>query len=66
MADSNRSVAIVAVIAILIMVGLAIYFVAEETNDDIEIDLGLQETRLLDVSASEAALRPPPGFALAG
>ena len=42
MAASNRSaVTIVAIIAIVILVGLAIYFVREETDDTLEIDISL-------------------------
>lgn len=40
MADTNQSVGIVAIIAIIIIVGLAIYFVRQEADDDIDIDLG--------------------------
>lgn len=41
MADGNRNaVNIVAILAIVIIVGLVIYFVMEETDDTIEIDLG--------------------------
>lgn len=41
MADSQRSmVSIVVVIAIVILVGLAIWFVREESNDTLEIDIG--------------------------
>ena len=42
MAASSRSaVAIVAILAIVILVGLAVYFVREETDDTLEIDIGL-------------------------
>lgn len=41
MADSQRSmVTVVVVIAIVILVGLAIWFVREESNDTLEIDIG--------------------------
>ncbi len=41
MADSQKSmVTVVAVIAIVILVGLAVYFVMQETDDTIEIDIG--------------------------
>ncbi len=43
MANDNRTVvSIVAVIAIVILVGLAIFFVMEEVEDDtVDIDIGL-------------------------
>ena len=42
MADSQKSmVSVVAIIAIVILVGVAVYFVMQERNDSvIEIDLG--------------------------
>lgn len=44
MADSNRSaVTAVAIIAIVILVALVAYFVMEETDDTIDVDLGQVE-----------------------
>jgi hypothetical protein len=41
MASSNRNlVTVVAIIAIVILVGLAIYFVREESNDGLQIEIG--------------------------
>jgi hypothetical protein len=41
MANSNRNlVTVVAIIAIVILVGLAIYFVREESNDGLQIEIG--------------------------
>lgn len=43
MAESNRTaVTIVAVLAMVILVGIVAYFVMEETDDSLEIDVGGQ------------------------
>lgn len=41
MADSQKSmVTVVAIIAIVILVGIVVWFIREESEDSIEIDLG--------------------------
>lgn len=46
MAESNRTaVSVVAILAIVILVGLVVYFVMEETDDDIEVEFNGQGER---------------------
>lgn len=65
MADTNQGVGIVAIIAIIIIVGLAIYFVRQEADDDVEVDLGARS--VLVMPESPAAHQPAsfrPGLTL--
>jgi hypothetical protein len=65
MADSNRSaVSVVAIIAIVILVGVVIYFVMEETNDTIEIDLGGRLTQEAPTLLVDHAAPAPPAVSL--
>jgi len=62
MADSQKSVvSTVAIIAIVILVGLVFYFVWEETNDDIEIDLNLDGQQDVPVQVDRSDT-PTPEF----
>lgn len=46
MADSNRTaVSVVAILAIVILIGLVVYFVTEEADDDVEIEFNGQLER---------------------
>lgn len=63
MAEVHKTaVTVVAILAIIILVGLVVYFVIEETNDDIEIDFNSQLEREAPAHVSSAGtpLVPPP------
>ena len=51
--SGNTAVTITAIIAILVIVGLVFYFVREEADDDIEIDLGSAVTQVLPDAGGE-------------
>jgi hypothetical protein len=63
MADSNRTaVTAVAIIAIVILVGLVAYFVMEETDDTIDIDLGQLDAETPSVVADRLPVPSRPAF----
>jgi len=67
MADSQRSVvSIVAIFAIVILVGLVVYFVMDETDDAIEIDFNLDGSRDAPAQVAELQGVPSGGFILSG
>jgi uncharacterized protein (UPF0333 family) len=61
MADSQKSmVSIVAIIAIVILIGAVIYFIMQESDDSvIEIDIGSAADAPAWVSAATSAARVP-------
>ena len=64
MADSQRSmVSIVVVIAIVILVGLVIWFMREESNDTLEIDIGSAPSPALATTPNDAHRPSDPGRA---
>lgn len=68
MAEPRGALSIVAILAIVILVGLVVYFVMEETDDDIEIDFNLVPSNAPAqvAAAPEASLTSAPlpiGFA---
>ena len=60
MADSQSSmVSIVGIIAILILVGLAAYFIIDREDNDLEVDIG-QSSRDVPVQVIEKSALAPP------
>jgi hypothetical protein len=56
MANSQKSlVSVVAILAIVILVGMVVYFVMEEANSDIEIDLNLDGAQDAPVQIDRSA-----------
>ena len=62
MAESNKTaVSVVAILAIVILIGLVVYFVTEEADDDVEIDFNGQGERDAPVLVHDGA-QPPPAL----
>ena len=59
MAESNKTaVSVVAILAIVILIGLVIYFITEEADDDVEIDFNGQGERDAPTWVHAAPLTP--------